>query len=126
MKCLYCRKKAGFFRKLCEECRKLAEAMRSLPPSFGYGELLDTLLATGVGASKIESFLDRDLDGHGSLNDQITARMTNQVMGSLGQPSQMKSADVKRVRNDIAEGRAPSQVDQEVIDYKQLRHKGGA
>ena len=123
MKCVYCQERAGFFKKLCPDCRRLVEALGALPPSSGYREILDTLLATEVPTAKIESFLDKDLDDRGSINDQLTARMTNQVMGSLGQPSQMTSVDVKKVRQEIAEGRAPSQVDAEVTDYKQLPHK---
>lgn len=123
MKCVYCQEKVGFFKKLCPDCRKLVETLGALPASSGYREILDTLLATGVPTTRIESFLDKDLNGQGSINDQLTARMTNQVMGSLGQPSQMTSVDVKKVRQEIAEGRGPSQVDAEVTDYKQLPHK---
>ena len=123
MKCIYCQEKTGFFKKLCADCRKLVGALGALPVSSGYREILDSLLATEAPTAKIESFLDRDLDGRGSINDQLTARMTNQVMGSLGQPSQMTSVEVKKVRQEIAEGRAPSQVDAEVTDYKQLPHK---
>jgi len=90
---------------------------------FGYRELLDTLLATGIDPTKIEKFLDADVDGRGSVNDQITARMTNQIMESMGQPSQMTGKDVKQVRKDIAEGRAPSQMDCEVTSPDQLPHK---
>jgi hypothetical protein len=49
--------------------------------------------------------------------------MTNQIMESLGTPSQLDSKDVKKVRQDIAEGKAPSLVDQEVTDYSQLPNK---
>jgi hypothetical protein len=90
---------------------------------FGYRELLDTLIATGIDHAKIEKFLDADVDGRGSVNDQITARMTNQIMESMGQPSQMSGKDVKKVRKDIAEGKAPSQTDAEVVDYSQLKNK---
>jgi hypothetical protein len=129
MKCVYCRERAGFFKRICRDCDKLVETVRSVHSQadreggFGYRELLDTLLATGVDGAKIEKFLDADVDGRGSVNDQITARMTNQIMESLGQPSQMKGTDVKKVRQDIAEGRAPSKTDTEVTDYSQLPNK---
>jgi hypothetical protein len=117
MKCIYCQTKAGFFKRLCADCAKLVETVNNLPTSFGYRDLLDALLGTGVGAVKIERFLDRDLDGSGSVNDQVTARMTNEVMAGLGQPSHMSGTDVKKVREDIAAGRAPSLTDQEVVHH---------
>jgi hypothetical protein len=129
MKCVYCETKAGFFKRICRDCDRLVDTVRSIhgqadrEGGFGYRELLDTLIATGVDAAKIEKFLDADVDGRGSVNDQITARMTNQIMESLGTPSQMTGKDVKQVRKDIEEGRAPSLVDHEITDYSQLPGK---
>ena len=123
MKCVYCKEKSGLFKRICTECDKLVETVKGMDVSYGYRELLDTLLATNIDPAKIQKFLDADVDGRGSVNDHITARMTNQIMESLGQPSQMTSKNVKQVRQDIAEGRAPSQVDAEVTDYSQLPHK---
>lgn len=129
MKCVYCQERAGFFRRVCRDCDRLVDTVRSIHSQpgreggFGYREFLDTLIATGIDGRKIEKFLDADVDGRGSVNDQITARMTNQIMESLGTPSQMTGKDVKQVRKDIAEGRAPSLVDQEVVDYSQLPGK---
>lgn len=123
MKCLYCQSKAGFFKRICPDCLKLVEVVKALPPSFGYRELLDQLLAVHVPTEKIEKFLDTDVDGSGSVNDQITARMTNEVMAGLGQPSHMTARDVKKVRGEITQGKAPSQTDGEVTDYHQLPHK---
>ena len=123
MRCLYCQTKAGFFKRLCPDCLRLVAVVRGLPPSFGYRELLDRLLETGVTTEKIERFLDTDTDGSGSVNDQITARMTNEVMAGLGQPSHMAAPEVKKVREDISRGKAPSSTDQEVVNYSQLPHK---
>lgn len=63
--------------------------------------LLDTLLETGVDPERIEKFLDADPDGEGSFNQKIAARMTNQVMGDLGQPSEMTAEDVKKVQEKM-------------------------
>ena len=113
MKCVYCQTRAGLLKKICSDCNKLITALNAAPPSFGYRELLDTLIATGALHTKIEKFLDADLDGQGTINDRITARMTNEVMAGLGQPSSMTGKDVKKVRQDIVEGRAPSLTDHE-------------
>src|SRR5262245_7685032 len=123
MKCVYCQEKAGFFKRICADCVTLMQTVRSLPVPYGYSQLLDALLATNIGNSKIEKFLDAEIAGQPSVNDQITARMTNEVMAGLGQPSHMTGTDVKKVRKDIAEGRAPSLSDGEVTDYNQLPHK---
>lgn len=117
MKCVYCHESSGFFKSLCKQCQKLVVVMKNAPKSFGYREMLDHLLDTDVPSEKIEKFLDTDVDGHGSLNDQLTARMTNEVMTSLGQPSMMTADAVKKVKKDIAEGRAPSLVDHEVTSH---------
>ena len=98
MRCLYCREKAGFLKRHCRDCRQLGAVLKTLPSSFGYRELLDRLLATGIDSRKIEKFLDADPDGTGSQNDRVTARMTNEIMGSLGQPSHMTASGVKEVR----------------------------
>lgn len=117
MKCVYCRESAGLFRNLCKQCRKLVDVMKNAPKSFGYREMLERLMDTDVPNEKIEKFLDTDVDGRGSLNDQLTARMTNEVMTSLGQPSHMTGDDVKKVKKDIAEGRAPSVTDHDVTSH---------
>lgn len=128
MKCVYCRERAGLFKRICRDCDRLVDVTRSLAEragekAFGYREWLDTLLATGVDPQKIEKYLDADVDGRGSVNDQMTARMTNQIMDSLGTPSNLSGKDVLKVREDIAAGRAPSLTDQEVTDYSQLPNK---
>ncbi len=119
MRCLYCQEKAGFFKKICPDCSKLIHAFESLPKTYGYSQLLDQLLATEVPTQKIEKFLDTDVigEGQGTLNDQITARMTNEVMAGLGQPSNMTGEAVQQVRKDIAEGRAPSLTDKEHLEH---------
>ena len=81
------------------------------------------MMATGASNQKIEAFLETDVTGTGSVRNHITARMTNEVMAGLGQPSHMKGEDVKKVREQIAEGKSPSLTDQEVVDYEQLKDK---
>ena len=105
---MYCQDQAGFLKKVCRDCSHLTKTVEQLPPSFGYREMLDSLLATEIDSSKIEKFLDADIHGEGSLNDRVTARMTNEVMAGLGQPSHMKAKDVKQVRHDITSGNPPS------------------
>lgn len=102
--CVYCKYRSGLISQVCRDCRKLIAAVKKLPEDFGYRQLLDTLLETKVDPDKIGSFLDADPDSKGSLNQQITARMTNQLMTDLGQPSKMSAKDVKEVQEKIARG----------------------
>lgn len=99
-RCLYCQEKAGFLKKTCHDCTKLTQVFDRLKKegSFGYSTLLDVLLETGVPTDKIDHFLETDLDGSGSLRDKVTARMTNEVMSSLGIPTDMDAEKVKAVR----------------------------
>ncbi len=58
----------------------------------------------GGGSFRVAYLLHADPDGTGSLNQRITARMTNQLMGDLGQPSKMSAQDVKDVEKRVAKG----------------------
>ncbi|MBI2082257.1 MAG: hypothetical protein HYT76_01685 [Deltaproteobacteria bacterium] len=123
MRCVYCHEKAGFFKRTCPDCLKLVEAVNQLPSSFGFRQFLDFLLETGVSTEKIDRFLEADPDGEGTIHNRILARMTNEVMGALGQPSHLKPEDVKKVREQIVSGKPPSSTDAEVVDYSQLKGK---
>ena len=95
--------------------------MHELPTSFSFNDLLNVLMATGSNQEKIEKFLEADPYHEGSLRNQVTARMTNEVMQGLGQPSDMDAKKVRQVRDDIAAGRLPSFAEQEVADIHQLK-----
>jgi len=64
----------------------------------GLSGILDRLIATGASQAQIETFLDAEREGGGSVRDQIVADMTNHLMGALGQSSGQRAADVKRIR----------------------------
>ena len=53
---------------------------------------------TGVVGDSIEKFLEADPYGQGSIRDQITADMTNDLMRALGNDTRQTAADVKRIR----------------------------
>lgn len=99
-KCRYCQEKAGFFKKICEECQSLNKALEELGPFFSFREMLDRLGATSASNEKIQKFLEADLDGKGSFRDRITARMTNQLAHTMGQAPTMDPATVKKIREE--------------------------
>ncbi len=103
-RCVYCQERSGIVSQVCRDCRTLIKGMKTLDADFGYRTLLDTLLATDIDPDKIEKFLDADPDGKGSLNQRITARMTNQLMGDLGQETHLSAQHVKNVEEKMAAG----------------------
>ncbi|MBI4518843.1 MAG: hypothetical protein HY699_23870 [Deltaproteobacteria bacterium] len=97
MRCRSCQQTAGWLRRSCATCERLA-AVVAANRGQGLSHTLDLLIATGVPAAHIEKFLAAEPDGHGSIRDQIVADMTNELMHALGQPSAQTAADVKRAR----------------------------
>jgi hypothetical protein len=64
----------------------------------GLSLIVDRLIETGTSRPHIEAFLAAEPAGAGSVQDQIVADMTNQLMRALGQSSEQTAADVKRLR----------------------------
>lgn len=67
----------------------------------GFGEFLDGLEQTGVAKQKIMTFLKADPDGQGSVQDQLTAEMTTELMKVMGISGQQTTENVKRIRNSV-------------------------
>lgn len=97
-KCHYCGDAAGLFGRLCSDCKKLLERVNLLRGNVGYGEFLDGLADTGVNKEKILVFLKADPDGKGSVQDQVTAEMTSELMRVMGISGQQTAAEVKKIR----------------------------
>ena len=67
----------------------------------GFGEFLDGLEQTGVAKQKIMAFLKADPDGQGSVQDQVTAEMTTELMKVMGISGQQTAENVKRIRHSV-------------------------
>ena len=67
----------------------------------GFGEFLDGLESTGIAREKIIAFLKADPDGKGSVQDQITAEMTTELMQIMGIAGRQTPQAVKQIRNAI-------------------------
>jgi hypothetical protein len=76
--------------------------VQELRGRVGYGEFLDGLEQTGVAKEKIMVFLKADPDGSGSVQDQVTAEMTTQLMKVMGIPGRQTAEEVKRIRSNVA------------------------
>jgi len=99
--CAYCGQRAGIFSRVCADCKKLLARVRELRGKVGYGEFLDGLEQTGVDKEKIFTFLKADPDGTGSIQDQVTAEMTSELMKVMGISGRQTPQDVKRIRDVV-------------------------
>jgi len=72
--------------------------LKDLGTGFSFRTLLDKLMATGASNEKIQRFLESDIKGQGSIRDFITARMTNQLAQTVGQPTNTDAKKVKAIR----------------------------
>lgn len=100
-RCIYCGARSGFWSKICKDCQKLLARVDELRGKVGYGEFLDELERTGVPKEKIMLFLKADPEGKGSVQDQVTAEMTSELMRVMGLKGEQSSQDVKRIREMI-------------------------
>ena len=97
-RCIYCQESAGFWSKICKDCRTLLKKVNELRGRVGYGEFLSGLEKTGVTPDKILVFLKADPAGKGSIQDQVTAEMTNELLSVMGISERQTPQDVKRIR----------------------------
>ena len=86
---------------MCPDCQKLMERVEELRGKVGFGEFLDGLEQTGVAKQKIMTFLKADPDGQGSVQDQVTAEMTTELMKVMGISGQQTAENVKRIRHSV-------------------------
>jgi hypothetical protein len=98
-RCAYCGDSAGLWSRVCRDCEKLSARVAELRGHVGYGEFLDGLERTGVAKEKILIFLKADPEGKGSIQDQVTAEMTTELMKVMGIPGRQTAEEVKRIRN---------------------------
>jgi hypothetical protein len=99
--CVYCRDRVGLWSRMCADCKKLMACVERLRGRVGYGEFLDGLERTGVAKEKIMVFLKADPDGKGSVQDQVTAEMTSELMKVMGISGQQTTQEVRRIRNSV-------------------------
>jgi hypothetical protein len=76
--------------------------VQELRGRVGYGEFLDGLEQTGVAKEKIMVFLKADPDGTGSIQVQVTAEMTTELMKVMGIAGRQTPEAVKRIRDSVA------------------------
>jgi hypothetical protein len=75
--------------------------VEELRGKVSYGRFLDGLDQTGVAKEKIFTFLQADPDGKGSIQDQVTAEMTSELMKVMGIAGSQTAEEVKRIRDIV-------------------------
>lgn len=100
-KCIYCSDRAGIFGRVCADCKKLLGRVQELRGKVSYGQFLDGLEQTGIDKEKILRFLQADPDGRGSIQDQVTAEMTTELMQVMGISGRQTAQAVKRIRDSV-------------------------
>ena len=99
--CVYCGGRAGLFGRMCADCKKLLARVGELRGKVSFGQFLDGLEQTGVDKEKILRFLKANPDGAGSIQDQVTAEMTSELMKVMGISGQQTAEEVKRIRDMV-------------------------
>ena len=100
-RCGYCGESAGLWGRTCADCKKLLARVKALRGRVGYGEFLHGLEETGIHTEKIMKFLKADPHGTGSVQDQVTAEMTTELMKVMGIAGRQTAREVKRIRQDV-------------------------
>ena len=102
MKCGYCQERAGWFTRVCADCRHLLDIYEAHRGRVGPLQFLDLFIETGLPREKIEAFLAADPRGEGSVKDRILADMSTELLGAMGVNARQSTQDVKRLREKEA------------------------
>ncbi len=98
MRCNICRRPAGWWRRRCAACTTLWALYVARPEGSALPDLLAAFEATGHSQGEISAFLSADPRGAGSIQDELAAEMTNQLLGALGRNHRQTASEVKRLR----------------------------
>lgn len=79
---------------------------------MGFSQLMDELIATGIDKKHIKLFLENNPNGRGSILDQITAELTNNLAEGMGVKSKdMTADDVQKIRMSPSQGVSEKPID---------------
>ena len=99
--CVYCGDRARLFGRVCSDCKTLLACVEELRGKVSFGQFLDGLELTGIAKEKLVKFLTADPDGKGSIQDQVTAEMTTELMNVMGMSGRQTPQEVKRIRTIV-------------------------
>jgi len=105
MRCVYCAKRAGLVRRVCEPCGKVVAIVNRAGGEVGLIGLVDIFVAEGLTREQVDIVLDARVRGEPTLRDQLTSNLANVLMRNLGMPGRQSPQDVMRVRTAMVEGK---------------------
>ncbi len=105
--CVYCGERAGLFGRICAECKKLLARVDELRGKVGFGQFLDGLERPESPRRRFVKFLQADPDGKGSVQDQVTAEMTTELMKVMGIAGR-QTAPRSQAHSRIASTKSPT------------------
>ena len=105
--CVYCGERVRLLGRVCAECKNLLTRVEELRGKASYGQFLDGLERTGIPKEKIVKFLQADPFGKGSIQDQVTAEMTSELMKVMGIAGRQTAQGVKRIRDGVKKSSDP-------------------
>ena len=97
MRCRICTQPARWWRRRCDDCRRLVEVFVA-HRGADMATMMELFIASGTPREKVEKLLLADLDGAGSVRDQIAADMTNDLLSAFGQTRRQTPREVERIR----------------------------
>lgn len=110
--CAICSQKRSPFKAFCRECTVLFAIVKENLGKVGLTGLIDSLLKTGIRKEKVKLFLEADQPGRGSVLDQITAALTNDLASGIGvKECDMSALDVRRIRQNPVFGSSTKPID---------------
>jgi hypothetical protein len=104
MRCLYCHRWAGMFRRTCTICAKVIRIIEQAGGTLGLVGLVDLFAAEGLTREQVDRVLDAQVGGRPTLRDRMTSDLTNVLMRGLGMPGRQSPEDVRRVRRAMTAG----------------------
>jgi len=104
MRCVYCSKRAGIFKRTCAICAHVISVVDRAGVEVGLVGLVDIFAAEGLRREQVDRVLDAQIGENPTLRDRMTAQMANLLMRNLGMPGRQSPEDVRRVRLNMTAG----------------------
>jgi hypothetical protein len=89
---------------VCPVCTRVISIIGSAAGRVGWTGLVDILAGEGLTREQVDCVLDAEVGETPTLRDQLTSRMANELMQSLGMPGRQSPEDVRRVRRGMVSG----------------------
>ncbi len=104
MRCIYCRKRAGIFAKVCAPCTRVIAIVERAGAEVGMAGLVDLFVADGLSREQVDVVLDAKIGSRPTIRDHLTSNLTNALMRGLGMPGRQSPQDVSRIREAMNAG----------------------